>query len=101
MHYLVHSYHPVSKIRTLVQWLITLTMINTSWCKPIEFSPFCVSISRPAFTIEARYNKSTSVTIYYTDLIWGVTKYLVVNLYLFEDIKVAKPLEVVEEMEKQ
>ncbi|KAG4084695.1 hypothetical protein H8356DRAFT_1349372 [Neocallimastix lanati (nom. inval.)] len=32
---------------------ITLTMTNTSWCKPIEFSPFCVSISHPAFTIEA------------------------------------------------
>ncbi|KAG4088023.1 hypothetical protein H8356DRAFT_1336737 [Neocallimastix lanati (nom. inval.)] len=43
----------VSKIRTLVQWLVTLTMTNTSWCKPIEFSPFCVSISHPAFTIEA------------------------------------------------
>ncbi|KAG4081562.1 hypothetical protein H8356DRAFT_1338985 [Neocallimastix lanati (nom. inval.)] len=52
MHYLVHSYQ-VSKIRTLVQWLVTLTMTNTSWCKPIEFSPFCVSISHPAFTIEA------------------------------------------------
>ncbi|KAG4100926.1 hypothetical protein H8356DRAFT_1322910, partial [Neocallimastix lanati (nom. inval.)] len=28
-------------------------MTNTSWCKPIEFSPFCVSIPRPAVTIEA------------------------------------------------
>ncbi|KAG4096963.1 hypothetical protein H8356DRAFT_1348587 [Neocallimastix lanati (nom. inval.)] len=41
------------KIRTLVQWLVTSAMTNTSWCKPIEFSPFCVSISHPAFTIEA------------------------------------------------
>ncbi|KAL6590008.1 hypothetical protein U3516DRAFT_858187 [Neocallimastix sp. 'constans'] len=39
--FLIELLHSVSKIRTLVQWLVTLTMTNTSWCKPIEFSPFC------------------------------------------------------------
>ncbi|KAG4104063.1 hypothetical protein H8356DRAFT_1328411 [Neocallimastix lanati (nom. inval.)] len=44
-------------------------MTNTSWCKPIEFSPFCVSISHPAFTIEApplQYLYAISQTFYRT-----------------------------------
>ncbi|KAL6617223.1 hypothetical protein U3516DRAFT_749100 [Neocallimastix sp. 'constans'] len=51
----------------------------------------------------ADYNKNITTLlneiIYPTNIVRTGSK--VVNLYLFEDIKVAKPLEVVEEMEKQ
>ncbi|KAG4102557.1 hypothetical protein H8356DRAFT_1324449 [Neocallimastix lanati (nom. inval.)] len=55
----------VSKIRTLVQWLVILTMTNTSWCKPIEFSPFCVSIPPPA-NPSPQYLYAISQTFYRT-----------------------------------
>ncbi|KAG4102685.1 hypothetical protein H8356DRAFT_1324629 [Neocallimastix lanati (nom. inval.)] len=68
----------VSKIRTLVQWLVTLTMTNTSWCKPIEFSPFCVSISHPAFTIEAPplqiYLQCVKFSTFLIELLHSVSK---------------------------
>ncbi|KAL6621881.1 hypothetical protein U3516DRAFT_861511 [Neocallimastix sp. 'constans'] len=51
----------------------------------------------------ADYNKNITTLLseitYPTNIVRTDSK--VVNLYLFEDIKVAKPLEVVEEMEKQ
>ncbi|KAG4102556.1 hypothetical protein H8356DRAFT_1324447 [Neocallimastix lanati (nom. inval.)] len=53
----------VSKIRTLVQWLVTLTMTNTSWCKPIEFSPFCVSIPLTSvIDCKDKYNYKETLT---------------------------------------
>ncbi|KAL6590015.1 hypothetical protein U3516DRAFT_771407 [Neocallimastix sp. 'constans'] len=58
-------------------------------------------IQQPPITISYKLNITTLLyeIIYPTNIVRTGSK--VVNLYLFEDIKVAKPLEVVEEMEKQ
>ncbi|KAL6621971.1 hypothetical protein U3516DRAFT_744939 [Neocallimastix sp. 'constans'] len=58
-------------------------------------------IQQPPITISYKLNITTLLNeiIYPTNIVRTGSK--VVNLYLFEDIKVAKPLEVVEEMEKQ
>ncbi|KAL6635609.1 hypothetical protein U3516DRAFT_734138 [Neocallimastix sp. 'constans'] len=58
-------------------------------------------IQQPPITISYKLNITTLLNeiIYPTNIVRTGSK--VVNLYLFEDIIVAKPLEVVEEMEKQ